>query len=903
MANRGHAMEAVTAALTQDDNPKSLLDRASDLLDTDPQHALTLLASFEDLHPDNSQLANAYFLRGCALQELGKHQDAVDAFEKAQLDFPPELNGPGFFLRQAISLNELVESQKALDAIAHAENAPEPFPQGSVASGVLSLQKGIALLGVGKPKMALDEFRTAATLVQPGMAASNCWLQTGVALNLLSESDEALKALDRSFAEASAGDGAAAIRILAAFQKANVLNRLQQNDKALEALDVALGQLQKSHPAGLPPAFETNLLISKANLLILLRRYDQAAPPLEEAEKIRPELRTDISFWIQKTNAYYYALRYQDALAPPPPEMANHPMILALRGAILNASGDLDNGRAELQRAAAEAATCGDDAMAWTGVGLAHFGLLNYQGAVDALEKSRRLNPVTAATDPLVFYALGVALVALQRFPEAWDVLKDLPDTDDTIPAKALTLQGLDRSPEALQYMERVPPPLPTAPLPSALSYWVCLGILLGSVDRTEESLKAFETASGLAQQPPGAPLRLSVAVGLASALIKLGRRSEAQDLLTKVTADPPVVGTPRPGAGWWLLAALLAEDEKFEAALRAVNRAQSLEPDNVDIRLSKGKTLLNLEDYHQAENVYKEALTLATTDKNRFEAFLGQGIALNSLDLYETAIGAFRQALSLAPDDTARADPRLWVGLGKAYNSLNRLQTAVRTFQEGWRLDRSAKKSNALALGVSSVMLEQKRDREAADFLQEAQPHVVSDANLDLNLGIALYRLKQSTAAKQAWQRAADSGSQKAKEYLEDLPKAAPESGDLMSYWFGDNAPPWRRVFGGLLAFLIMFVATLPVISKDAIHWLRWLNTGENYKLGWICLIPLLLVFLAPVLKKISIGLGPVKLEAATPQVTAKPDMDALLEKLNSVSGLPLPSSPGGSVSQWPTP
>ena len=196
-----------------------------------------------------------------------------------------------------------------------------------------------------------------------------------------------------------------------------------------------------------------------------------------------------------------------------------------------------------------------------------------------------------------------------------------------------------------------------------------------------------------------------------------------------------------------------------------------------------------------------------------------------------------------------------------------------------------------------------QKRDREAADFLQEAQQRAIPHPDLDLNLGIALYRLKQSTAAKQAWQKAADAGSQRATEYLEDIPKAAPETGDLMGYWFGDGVPRWRRVFGSALVFLIMFVAALPLISKDAIHWLRWLNTGENYKLGWICLIPLVVIFLAPVLKKISLGLGPVKLEAATPEVTAKPNMDALLEKLQSGGGLPLSSSPGGSVSHWPAP
>jgi tetratricopeptide (TPR) repeat protein len=885
---------AVTVTQEQENDPQSLLDHASGLLDTDPQKVLDLLAYFEDLHPDPAQLAGANFLRGCALQNLGRNPEAVEAFEKAQPDFPAEFKGAGFYLRQAISLNGTNQSQKALDAITLAEKVPEPPAPGSEGQGVFLLQKGIALLGVGQPKLALETLRSAATMVPPGVTASNCWLQTGRALDALGESDQALEAFDRSLAEALADPAAAIIRILAAFQKASLLYRLRQYQKALEALEVALADFQKTHPAGLPSNFDITLLISKENLLILLRQYDKAVAPLEEAESRHPELRTDVSFWVQKANAYFYARRFPEALAPPPPEIANHPMVLALRGFIFNTSGDLDNGRLELQRAAAAAAN-GDDALAWTGVGLAQAGLLNYQAAVEALEKARSLNPTLAASDPTVSYALGTSYVALQRYTEGWEVLKDLPDTDDMLLAKALALQGLNQASQALQMMQRIQPPVPATPLLSALSYWIVLGSSLGAVERTEESLKVFATAGALAQQPAGAPLRLSAAVGQASALIKLGRRDEAEKLLVQATVEPPVVGTPRPGSGWWLLGGLLADEEKFEAALRAANRAQILEPDNVDIRLSKGKTLLNLEDYRQAEDVYRQALAMARGDHDRFEALIGQAIALHSLDRHEKSIDVFRDAFSIAPDDISRADSRIWVGLGKAYNSLDRLQTALRSFQEGWRLDPGPKKSSDLALGISAILLGQKRDREAADFLQEAEQRAAPHPDLGLNLGIALYRLKQSSAAQQAWQRAADAGSQRAKDYLEQIPKAAPDPGDLMSYWFGDAASPWRRMFGGLLAFLILFVAALPVISKDAVHWLRWLNTGENYKLGWICLVPLVLVFLSPVLKKISLGLGPVKLEAATPEVSAKPNMDMLLEKLQSDVRVGVSSSPGG--------
>src|ERR1700693_6064944 len=91
----------------QEDNAKSLLERASGLLETDPQQALALLTPFENLHPDPPELAEAYVLRGCALQNLGDQKGASEAFEKAEADLPAELKGPIFHLRRAISSNEL----------------------------------------------------------------------------------------------------------------------------------------------------------------------------------------------------------------------------------------------------------------------------------------------------------------------------------------------------------------------------------------------------------------------------------------------------------------------------------------------------------------------------------------------------------------------------------------------------------------------------------------------------------------------------------------------------------------------------------------------------------------------------------------------------------------------------
>jgi tetratricopeptide (TPR) repeat protein len=960
------------AAVPVESEPSQpLLEQAFALVERDPEQALALLDSLAALNPDPSQRAMASYVRGRALQTLGRHRDALNAFQEAQSNLREEFKGPGFYLNQAVSWNALLDPQRALEAITHAEQAPQQFPAESsergllllhkgialtgvgqaklalealraavtlvprgaavrscwlqiglalnalgefeeavkaldsaiaeappesAEHGILLLQKGIALLGAGQPKLALEVLRPAVTLVPGGVARSNCSLQIGAGLNALGQFEEAAKALDRAIAEAPPGAAAAHLRILAQSQKAIAWSQMRDAQKALEAVEAALHELRETHSAGLPPGFETTLLVSKANVLTLLQRNEEVPALLEEAQRASPALGIDVQFWVLKVNAYFLAGRFKEALAEAPAEIAGHPLVLAIGGSILSATGDWEGGRQRL-RSATTASRLGNDALAWTGVGLAELALYHWKAAIDAFERARGLSPLVAG-DPNVSTALGMSFSALERYQEAWELVKDLPDTDDTLLVKAITLQGLGQSPQALQTLERVSSPGPATPPQSALSYWLLKGGLLLASDRSEESLTAFETASTLAEQPANAPLRGAAAVGRASALIKLKRSNDALELLAKFTAKPPVPDSPRPGAAWWLMGGVLAEKEHFEEALRAVTRAQSLEPENGDFLISKGKTLFNLEDYKAAEAAFKQALGLARTDADRFEALIGQGNALNSLELYEAAIEVFRQALSIAPD-TLRADHRLWVGLGESYRSLGRYQAALRTFQEGWRLDAGPKKSSNLALGVAAMLIEQKRDGEAVDFLREAQQKAEPEPGIDLNLGIALYRLKQSAAAQQAWRRAASAGSQQATEYLEDMPKAAPDPGDLMGYWFGAAAPLWRRITGGLVAFLIAIAAILPIISKNALIGLRWLNTGDDYKMGWITLVAFLLIFLAPVLKSISLDVGPVKLEAATPEVTSKPNMDALLEKLQAGASIAVgpQSAPGQGV------
>jgi tetratricopeptide (TPR) repeat protein len=839
--------------------------------------ALTTLKPLDALPPNDEAAATLWFWRGRALQGLGENQGASEAFERAAPNLPQPLKSAAFYL-DAVSLNELPLPHRALQAVAQAESSPLDAED----RGLVLIEKGKALLAAGDAQGALGALIEATTRLEPGVALSNCWLQIGVAHNAQKEPEQAVEAFDHSLATAPAGAEAAHIRMIAGLNKAVAENQLQRPEKALAALDVALADFDK-HPGVLPETFKATLLVSRANMLTVLRRFDEARAALVAAEAANPGLSNDLQFWVTKTNVALFAGHPEDALAPPPAEIAEHPLVMATRGAIQNATGNFTEGQNSLRRAADCAPNCGDDPLKLVGAGLAELTLYQWQAAADTLQKARQLSPMLAS-DFSVGYSLAVALLALERYKEAWAVLEGLPDTNDTLQAKATALEALGNGAGALRTMERVTAPDASSPVPSVLSYWLWRGNLMLAFGRFTEALEAFGKAIDSSAQPAGAPLRTMAAAGKASALIRLGQRDEALAWLAEFTAGWSSSSGPRPGSAWWLMGALLAEKEQFEDALRAVNLAQALEPNSEDILLSKGRALLNLEDYQQAEVTFEQAWPLARKEKEQFEALVGMGAALNGRELCEKAIERFRQALSLASEET-RKDSRLWFGLGEAYRSLGRTETALRTFQEGWRL--SSMKSVDIALALAGLLLDEQRDREARDFLASAHREDARDPRVDLSLGVALYRLKDNAGAQAAWQRAKKHGSQKAAEYLESIPKPTPDPGDLLGYWFGDTAPQVRRVAGAVLVFLILIAATLPIIGKDAIHWLRWLNTGENYKMGWITLAVLLLAFLAPILKSIKLDVGPVKLEAATPDVTAKPNVDLLLEKLKA-GGLP---------------
>ena len=111
----------------------------------------------------------------------------------------------------------------------------------------------------------------------------------------------------------------------------------------------------------------------------------------------------------------------------------------------------------------------------------------------------------------------------------------------------------------------------------------------------------------------------------------------------------------------------------------------------------------------------------------------------------YEKAIAEDRIAVSLAPGELI---PR--TDLATALNNLGRLTEAEAILREAVKVQ----KSEALLMNLGSVLLYEKREREAVDVFQEASSLAPDDFLPLLNLGTAFRRRGQSQQARAAYRK-----------------------------------------------------------------------------------------------------------------------------------------------------
>jgi tetratricopeptide (TPR) repeat protein len=104
----------------------------------------------------------------------------------------------------------------------------------------------------------------------------------------------------------------------------------------------------------------------------------------------------------------------------------------------------------------------------------------------------------------------------------------------------------------------------------------------------------------------------------------------------------------------WYQKGLKLMEDDTYEDALIAFNKAIEMDPENASIWMGKGDTLVRMGDYNESQKIYEKSLEMAdkTTRANPQDAkgWFVQGELLQKQSKYDEAIKAFDKAIEADP-------------------------------------------------------------------------------------------------------------------------------------------------------------------------------------------------------------------------------------------------------------
>ncbi|MEX0822288.1 MAG: tetratricopeptide repeat protein, partial [Rhodothermales bacterium] len=207
-------------------------------------------------------------------------------------------------------------------------------------------------------------------------------------------------------------------------------------------------------------------------------------------------------------------------------------------------------------------------------------------------------------------------------------------------------------------------------------------------------------------------------------------------------------------------LARLFDQNGDTEAALPHARRALEQEPDNADYRYLIGSMLLRTGAVEEAVATFRQVVE---QDPNHSEGYYGLGRALADLDQLDEASRFLAVADSLQRiEDGLREyetktrlypeDPAAWATYGYALYRAGRDAEAMQAFQTVLHIDPG---NVEVRFGVANLFLKH-RDVERA--LEEYNAILQQDDTFVpawINAGIALARIGQDDAARDAWEAA----------------------------------------------------------------------------------------------------------------------------------------------------
>ncbi len=350
----------------------------------------------------DSLSAEEWFNEGNALYDLGKHDEAIKAYDRS-ISINPQYAEA--WINKGNALYGLGKYDEAIKAYDQAISINPQFAEAWY-------NKGNALYGLGKYDEAIKAYDQAIS-INPQFAEA--WNNKGNALYGLGKYDEAIKAYDQAisinpqYAEAWSNKG-------------NALRDLGKHDEAIKAYDRAIS---------INPQY-AEAWYNKGNALYGLGKYDEAIKAYDQAISINPQY---AEAWYNKGNALYGLGKYDEAIKAYDQAISINPQFAEAwnnKGITLDNLGKYD----EAVQAYDEAIKAYDQAIsinpqfadAWYNKGNALKALRKYDEAIKAYDQAISINP----QDAKAWFNKGVVLELLGRTNEANEAYAKARELDES---------------------------------------------------------------------------------------------------------------------------------------------------------------------------------------------------------------------------------------------------------------------------------------------------------------------------------------------------------------------------------------------------------------------------------------------------------------------------------------
>jgi superkiller protein 3 len=633
------------------------------------------------LQEDNKS-AHAWFWKGEALRGLGRYQKALDAYNRS-LEIGPdkaiELNqsyAEAWCTKcKALSNVNLELSAEGLnktfeDAIRACDKAIAIDPENArfwSGKGFVLSQMAMVTSDRSKYNESLQAYEKAIEAAGKNKTVlAEAWYGKGYTLNLMGNSDEAIKAhekaieLNQSYAEAWVG-------------KATALSRMERYDEAL----LAYNRVFEIYTNDEQRVFDYPYLwYSKARALEKLGREEEAAQAYDksvgDADKIIAMVSSGREFYMNLSEAWQW------------------------KGQLLEELGRYGEAIKALDNATnVEPKSISD----WNLKGfLLASELGRYNESLQAYDHALRIDPEDAEAlvgKGNVLRSLGKYREAGELYDRALEIVPQLPQNNYQL-AKAWCGKGevqrnQGRNYEALKAYDK------SIELDPRYSQDARIGraMVLESIGRHEEAVEAYnQSLADYERITENNPKRSYVWYGKGNALAGLGRYNESLQAYNKaIELNPRYIDAWR-NKGYALDNLALTKyglkdpenfTETLEDAIAAHDKVIAIDHENSEAWLDKGFALgllgpLNHTKYNESISDYDRAIKL--NPKNA-EAWLGKGEVLSRMagslkvnNSYDEAIKAFDKTIELNPENG-----NAWWDKGYALKALGRNSEADASF------------------------------------------------------------------------------------------------------------------------------------------------------------------------------------------------------------------------------